>query len=270
MSVDVSVIIPTFRRPALLREALQSALGQEGVDVEVIVIDDSPEGSAREVVEGLKDARVRYLQSRPPSGGVPAMVRNQGWPLAQGRYVHFLDDDDHAAAGAYRTFIDVLDSYPDRGMAFGRVEPFGDNPEVLAQQRDYFLAAAERARMLQRLRASKRSFAASMLFQPTMFVNSACMIRRECIAQLGGYDPTLPIVEDVDFYLRAGRAFGFVFIDHVVLEYRTGAPSLMHNEKDAVRTSVAYEAMFKKYRETYGAPEFTAVKLLGRTLVRWL
>lgn len=83
--IDISVIIPTFRRPALLREAIASALAQEGVSVEIVVVDDSPERSAREGVEGLNDPRVTYIQNDPPSGGKPALVRNAGWPLARQR-----------------------------------------------------------------------------------------------------------------------------------------------------------------------------------------
>lgn len=269
MPVDVSVIIPTFRRPAQLVEAIQSALAQERVGVEVIVVDDSPEGSARAAVEGVKDERVRYRQNTPPSGGLPGLVRNQGWPLATGRYVHFLDDDDKVAAGAYRAAVDALDAHPEIGVAFGRVEPFGDNPEVLAHQRAYFEAATHRARVAQRL-GSRRWFAASMLFQPTMLVNSACIIRRECIGRVNGYDPTIPVVEDVEFYVRAIRACGFIFLDRVILHYRTGAPSIMHNERDAARTRATYDLMFRKYRATYGELEFAAVKAIGRTLVRWL
>ena len=74
--VDYSVIIPTFRRPRELAEALASVLCQEGATIEVIVVDDSPEGSGQEVVQGLDDARVSYLKNPNPTGGVPSVVRN--------------------------------------------------------------------------------------------------------------------------------------------------------------------------------------------------
>lgn len=45
MTIDVSVIVPTFRRPRRLRETLESVRRQRGVGFEIIVIDDSPEGS---------------------------------------------------------------------------------------------------------------------------------------------------------------------------------------------------------------------------------
>src|SRR5689334_18634409 len=99
-AIDVSVVMPTHKREKEVVEAIRSVLRQEGVNVEVIVLDDTPEGTARASVEGIGDARVRYLVNDPPSKGRPAVVRNYGATLAKGRYVHFLDDDDMLAEGA--------------------------------------------------------------------------------------------------------------------------------------------------------------------------
>src|SRR5262249_18712879 len=54
-AIDVSIIIPTFRRPALLRAAIASLLAQQKLDasVEIVVIDNDPAGSAAEVVTEL-------------------------------------------------------------------------------------------------------------------------------------------------------------------------------------------------------------------------
>jgi glycosyltransferase involved in cell wall biosynthesis len=269
MSVDLSVIVPTFRRPAALLEAVRSALSQEQVQVEVLVLDDSPEGSAQAAVERIGDPRVSYRRMEQPSGGKPALVRNIGWQQARGRFVHFLDDDDRVAEGAYAALVAALDARPQVGVAFGRVEPFGDHREVLLQQQAYFQNAARRARISQRL-GSRHLMVTNMLFKPTVLVNSACIIRRDCIAPLGGYDPELQVVEDVDFYLRAIRKFGCIFIDEVVLHYRTGAPSLMHNLQDNDPVVASYRQMFAKYRAEQGTRELLALKLLARTALRWL
>src|ERR1700759_5612792 len=101
MSVDFSVVIPTCRRIKELPEAIQSVLGQANVTVEVIVVDDCPDGSARQLVEGFHDPRITYLKNGEATGGIPSIVRNAGWPLASGRYVHFLDDDDIVPEGHY-------------------------------------------------------------------------------------------------------------------------------------------------------------------------
>src|ERR1700722_5983837 len=101
MPIDYSVIIPTYRRPQELPAAIASVLAQSGVEVEVFVIDDSPEGSAQAYVEAHADPRVNYVKNSNPSGGVPSLVRNLGWPLARGAFIHFLDDDDIVPEGHY-------------------------------------------------------------------------------------------------------------------------------------------------------------------------
>ena len=49
LSIGASIVIPTFPRPELLRRAITSVLAQEGVGVELIVVDYSVEGSAADV-----------------------------------------------------------------------------------------------------------------------------------------------------------------------------------------------------------------------------
>lgn len=264
---DVTVVVPTFRRPEELREALSSVLSQSGVSVEVRVLDDSPEGSAREVVERFHDPRISYIKHEPPTGGKPALVRNAGWPGASGRFVHFLDDDDRVASGYYRAAVTAFDAHPDRGVVFGRIEPFGDDPKALEHEHAFFQDAARRGRLVART-GSRRVITANLLFRQTMLVNSACLIRREHIGPLGGYDPALALNEDVDFYCRAIRRFGCVFLDQTVLHYRILSDSLMHGNRDATKLVASYDRMYSIYRETHGAAEFLAMKVLARTLLR--
>lgn len=95
---EVSVIVPTFRRPALLRSALESVLAQRDLDfaIEVIVVDNDPQCSARQLVTDMAEAaavRVRYVSE--PRPGI-SHARNAGVAAAPGRYVAFLDDDESA------------------------------------------------------------------------------------------------------------------------------------------------------------------------------
>lgn len=256
----VSVIVPTFRRESTLVDAVRSALAQRGVAVEVIVLDDSPEGSARDVVRALDDPRLRYVHREKPSGGVPALVRNEGLSLSRGRFLHFLDDDDMLEEGALSALVAALDRAPGAGVAIGTVAPFGDDEAVLARQRAYFADAASRLRGS----GGTMSLVASMLFGATPLINSACMIRRECAERIGGYATDVPRCEDVDFYLRAIRSSGYVFLDRPVLRYRTGAPSLMHSLADGsslLRDS--YRAIYRRYRREHGVIELAMLKLLA-------
>lgn len=272
MSVDVSVIVPTYRRPAMLREAVQSALSQEGVEVEVIVLDDSPEGSGRATVESIGDARVRYLARATPSEGRPALVRNEGWPLARGTYLHFLDDDDRVAPGAYRDVIQAF-ARSRAGVVFGRVEPFGENEADVRHEREVFSRGARAARRFQRLHSRRLLVAHEYFTGPPLFVNSDCLLRREVVEQVGGYDPELTVVEDLDFIIRAIRASGFEFLDRPILEYRITPGSLMSAHRDgSTAVADACRQMYRKYKAAHGAVEFLSLKVVGRLVlpVLWL
>lgn len=269
VAVDISVIIPTFRRPDMLREAVRSALAQDGPAVEVVVVDDSPEGSARAVVATEGDPRVTYFKAEPPSGGRPAWVRNLGWPRSRGRHLHFLDDDDRVAPGAYRAALDAF-SRTDAGLVFGRVEVFGDDGAAVRREQEGFDRAARCARRYGRI-GSRRLLVAHEFFCPTLFVNSACLVRRDHLEAVGGYDPALPVIEDLDFIIRTIRSGGFAFIERTVLQYRITPGSLMsaHREGSAV-VSEACRAMYARYKAERGPLEFLVLKLLGRGLLRWM
>jgi glycosyltransferase involved in cell wall biosynthesis len=269
MPPDISVIVPTYRRPGLLAEAVRSALSQQGVTVEVLVLDDSLEGSAREAVAALGDARVTYRKREAPSGGNPAVVRNEGWPLAQGRLVAFLDDDDLVEPGAYRALAAALDADPGAAMAFGRVEPFGASGAELAHEMAFFLDAAHRARHAQWSR-SRRYKLATLLFEGALFVSSACLVRREALAQLGGLDPDTRMFDLVDFCARATRLHDFVFVDATVARFRYDAGSLVHEPGNAPQLREAYARMHASYRKSNGMIEFAGLKLFARTLKRLL
>ena len=88
----VSVVIPTRRRPELLRSAIDSVLEQDGVDLECIVVVDGPEPETLEMLAGVTDDRVRVIALPECVGG--SQARNTGIDAARGDWIAFLDDDD--------------------------------------------------------------------------------------------------------------------------------------------------------------------------------
>jgi glycosyltransferase involved in cell wall biosynthesis len=263
--VDVSVIIPTYHREQQLLEALSSVLSQSGVALEVIVVDDSAEASAQAAVVSLGDQRVHYIARPVPSNGRPAQVRNDGAKLARGRYLYFLDDDDILEDGALAMMSQALDAAPEAGMAFGVITPFGLDATTLQHNQQYF---AEARRIALKLRG-RRQLSAYLTFRGAVLVCSAGMARRSAFAEVGGFDPDIPVCEDAELWARIVRARGYVFIDKAVVRYRTGAPSLMHNlvENDE-KLRVSSRRIQDKYRQANGLMEFMAMKLWARAIFR--
>jgi glycosyltransferase involved in cell wall biosynthesis len=261
-AIDVTTIVPTFRRPEQVVEAIRSALAQDGVSIEVRVIDDSPEGSARKAVDVIGDSRVTYSKRATPSRGRPALVRNDTWPDARGRYVHFLDDDDIVASGAYRAHVNALDAGKHASMSFGCIEAFGDDALAVEAEVRFWQEGAERAR--QAARFGRFGLVATMLFDNPILQSSACMVRKTALVAVGGFDTQMPLQEDTEMQARVARLFGCVFIDRTVIHYRVNPTSLMRSGDVQTRINESYARMHRKYRESHGYAEFCAMKLFVR------
>jgi glycosyltransferase involved in cell wall biosynthesis len=102
----VTVVIPTRDRWQLLSTAaLQAALLQEGVDREVIVVDDGSTDGTAEGLRSLADPRLRVIRHERPRG--VAQARNAGIAAARGEWVSFLDDDDVWSPRKLRAQLDA-------------------------------------------------------------------------------------------------------------------------------------------------------------------
>lgn len=89
---DVSFVIAAFKAADTITRAIDSALAQEDVDVEVIVVDDASPDDTAAVVEAIADARIRLI--RLPENRGPGGARNAGIDAASGDWVAVLDADD--------------------------------------------------------------------------------------------------------------------------------------------------------------------------------
>lgn len=102
----VSVVVPTFARPAFLRQALASLSAQTWSDLEILVCDNGGDSATRGVVDAAGDPRIRHLV-RPHDLG---MMRNaiDGFRAATGEFALKLDDDDTWAPDAVTRLVAPL------------------------------------------------------------------------------------------------------------------------------------------------------------------
>lgn len=87
----VSVVIPTYRRPDLLRRAVASVLEQTHDNLELFVMVDGDEESGP-LLEGIEDVRLQIVRIGKSVGA--AVARNLGAERSSGEWIAFLDDDD--------------------------------------------------------------------------------------------------------------------------------------------------------------------------------
>jgi glycosyltransferase involved in cell wall biosynthesis len=267
--IDISIVMATYRRPTTIVDAIKSILDQGGVHVEVLVVDDCPDGSAEAAVLGIGDPRVRYMRNPHPSNGRPAIPRNVGWPLTTGEIIHFADDDDLVPAGLYADVVAEFKRFPNIGVVFGSIEAFGEPSKTLADEQAMFARAALRAARLQKL-GSARAFAANLLFSELLFVGGSSLVRRRCVVALGGMPTSAEIMEDVDFLARAARRFGVRYLNRPSLYYRVW-PSMMHSQKDLhAALERSYRRLQASYRQAFGSFDFYLLKIAARTVLKFV
>ncbi|MCA1407571.1 glycosyltransferase family 2 protein [Ensifer sp. IC3342] len=101
---DVTFVVAAYNAADTIVRAVESALRQEGVSVEVVVVDDRSSDGTLEIVSTIADPRVRLIaleQNRGPGG-----ARNAGLAAARGKWIAVLDSDDTVRPGRLARMIE--------------------------------------------------------------------------------------------------------------------------------------------------------------------
>jgi len=130
----VTVGVPTFNRAAMLQRAVESALAQEGVSLEVVISDNASTDGTAELCRRLAEAdgRVRVL-TQDHNIGAHANLRAV-LDAASAPHFAWLADDDWLGPGALRACLDVLSRRPDHSLVAPAVEYFGVAGELALEE----------------------------------------------------------------------------------------------------------------------------------------
>lgn len=116
--MELSVIIPTYNRASLVSRVVRAFLAEgsfrgdsqgEGIDFEVIVVDDGSSDDTAERLRAIQDPRLRLVHQ--PNQKLAA-ARNRGLQEARGAYVLFNDDDIIPEPGFLRAHLEAHRLYP--------------------------------------------------------------------------------------------------------------------------------------------------------------
>ena len=187
MKFEVSVIIPTYNRRAMLLEAIDSVLAQSTQTFELIVIDDgSTDGTAEQLA--TPDQTIRF--ERIDHCG-PGAARNRGVALASAPLIAFLDSDDLWAPTKLERQLAFMNANPDC---------------AISQTNEIWIRNGRRVNP--GLRHRKRSGDIFIDSLRTCLISiSATMMRTELFRSLTGFDQSMLAAEDYDLWLR-------ILIDH--------------------------------------------------------
>jgi glycosyltransferase involved in cell wall biosynthesis len=210
--MKVSVIIRAYNRGYIIREAIESALGQGYRNSELIIVDDGSTDDTREVVESIGSDRIRYLR-HTRNRGVGAAC-NTGISAATGEAVAFLDSDDLWKPYTLERQIDFLSEHPGVGAVFSDVQIVdGDSvvPSLIALMRAFPKLLQPKSEKNEYVFSGRQMYLC--LLEEVPIKPSALVLRRDIISRLGLFDEECRSGEDWEFLLRLSRATQFGYID---------------------------------------------------------
>lgn len=211
-----TVVVPTYDRPVLLREAVDSALAQTVEDVEVVVVDD-----ASPTPVALPDhPRLRVVRLERNGGG--AAARNAGLAEARGRWITYLDDDDLLRPAHLEVALAGLEAC--------------DLPEPVAALTGTAVISADGELVENRL---PPTFARGAHFsleprQPgrALATKATLVVEAEVLRAIGGWDPAFRSRVHTELFLRLNPACSLLGIPIVTYDHRSHRGERVSDDPD--------------------------------------
>ena len=216
----VSICIPTFNRPELLNEAVQSCLNQTFSDFEIVITDNSTNDDSYKLITAIGDPRIRYYKNDGNIGAYANSVR--ALSLAGGKYIKWLMDDDLMRPGFLELTVNALETHPSAGVAMAPMDLIDARGRRIIP-RFYIFRAMNyryRYRVGDGLVDRKTVLHDFLVRDYPCCVPSGLLFRRELILHVGGLDPHADFAVDLDLCMRAALHVDFYYIDQVLSSWR--------------------------------------------------
>lgn len=179
--MTVSVVIPTYRRPKLLKKCLEALLQQrfDKSSYELIIVSDGPDSETEHVInewQAYTTPAIRYLPLPLKRG--PAAARNYGWKNALGGIIAFTDDDCIPDFHWLEEMVKHCDPQQDIALTGRVIVPISDDPT------DYELNIAN--------------------LETADFITANCACSRKALEKAGGFDERFGMAwrEDSDLHFK--------------------------------------------------------------------
>ena len=234
MPPAATIVVPTYARPDLVREAVDSALAQTVGDHEVVVVDDA----SPEAVSLPQHPRLRIVRLARNGGG--AAARNAGLREARGRYVTYLDDDDRLRPTHLEVAFEALSAT--------------DMPAPVASLSGTAVMVGDDVRETRLPPTFGRGahFGLEPLPPGRHFGTKATLVVEvEVLRSIGGWDEAFRSRVHTELFLRLNPACSILGIPTVTYEHRTHTGDRI--TADPVRREQSMLQLLDKHRAAFAA-----------------
>ncbi|WP_250034288.1 glycosyltransferase family 2 protein [Paractinoplanes maris] len=240
-SARVSVVIPTYNYGHFLPSSVGSVLAQEGVETEVVVVNDSSTDDTLAVAEELARGDSRVVVVGNPVNHGPCLAFNDGLERATGEFVVRLDADDLLTPGSLDRAVRVFDAYPEVGLVYGRPLHFHteEPPSPRTEITGWTVWSGEDW-LAERCRTGVNCI-----------TTPEAVVRASVYAEVGPWDTRMRYACDMEAWMRVSAVSDVARIDGAVQAlHREHAASLSVNAGsgrllDLRERQVAFDAVFE-------------------------
>jgi N-acetylglucosaminyl-diphospho-decaprenol L-rhamnosyltransferase len=233
--VDVSVCIANWNCRALLQACLESLLHQpQGVNLEVVVVDNASTDGAPDMVEKLFPEVI--LRRNTANLGF-SRASNQAAALAHGRYLFFLNNDTVVPPNTLRKLLDYATAHPEAGIIGPRLRDGQGDVQISTHPLPTLEALLYRT-ILGRCtglgRAAYRryrrdDFDPEQTHAVEMLLGAAMFMHRAVFEECGRWDEEFVFcAEDLDLSARVGRHRPLIYLADVEITHYGRASSRQH------------------------------------------
>lgn len=241
----VSVVMPVYNGERYLREAIDSVLSQEGVRVELVVVDDGSTDGSPGII---KEYSGRITSIWQPNSR-QAVAQNNAIRNSVGEYVAYLDSDDVCLPGRLRRQVDFLEKNPDFDLVYCATEYIDSEGNTLM------------------IKIPKEPDPLRLLYLNDV-PHSAVMHRRGALERVGLFDETYPN-QDWDLWVRFSEVSRLGLLPLPLVKYREHPANLTNSRKgnpDHYRWTRMM--LLKKTLERRGNPFWLRLAYL-RAILEW-
>jgi len=208
----VSVVLPTYNHEKLVRECIQSVLGQTYQDFEVVITDDGSTDGTVNVIKEFDDSRIQLYTHAENKGACTAI--NNCIRKAVGEYIAVLNSDDAWEPTKLEKQVKYLDSHPEIGAVFTKVTFVDETGNLIDPENygDFYIFEQENRSRYEWLKFFFSS--GNCLCHPSV------LIRRKCYDEVGLYDERMANIPDQDMWTRLCFKYDIYILNEKLVHFR--------------------------------------------------
>lgn len=197
----VTVVVPHFNYGQFLPVAVESALNQTGIDIELIIVDDRSTDGSVEVARRIAATNDRIQLVEHEQNMRHIRTYNDGLSRATGDYVVLLSADDAVSPNSISRSVALMEANPKVGLVYGRVERFVENLPAFRSSRQWWQVWQGNAWIDRVARRGRNAIA-----------SPEAVMRKSVFDAIGGYDPDFPHAGDMYMWLLAATHSDIGFV----------------------------------------------------------